>query len=115
MSQEDQELLSYFFKHYKHSNKGIKGRGKNRSVSSNLKHSKRPAHGPTPRHFTIRSFSPGPYATGSASGPSFPGYYRGGYEGADRDEVQSSLSPSSSLGPMYEDDGKSLAFGDRIY
>jgi len=125
----DKELWEYFANLYKNSNKGIKGRGKDRKVGANPKASSNPG----PRDTGLGG---GRYAspTGTERGMMGPaaGHGRGGegqYEMFDADDASQSGSHSGSGGASsvascddapsdgYDDSsrGGALAFGDRIY
>ncbi|EHL00021.1 putative Asparagine-rich zinc finger protein AZF1 [Glarea lozoyensis 74030] len=129
----DKELWEYFANLYKNSNKGIKGRGKDRKVGAN------------PHAMSTVMRSQGPYGvglSGSGRGNMVMGVMNHGlvnhgpvqrgeqYEIFDvDDESQSGRSGSgagSSVGTIYDDapsdsfedqrgDASHLAFGDRIY
>lgn len=121
----DKELWEYFADLYKNSNKGIKGRGKDRKVG--------------PNHMSLntnlRSLGPGPSGGYSLSGAGrgnmvmgVMGTVRGGagsqYDMFDADDASQSSGQSGST--IYDDapcdpfeehgrSGSDLAFGDRIY
>ncbi|KAK3944140.1 hypothetical protein QBC46DRAFT_404734 [Diplogelasinospora grovesii] len=145
VSKEDRELFEYFATLYKNSNKGIKGRGKDRKVGTVARtasptsptnttissphhpfhqqhplpqflHMPQPLHHPTP----FQGLShPAAYSMGrpnmmvNVTGRDSNGKYEM-FE-MDEDSVTSS-GPASTTGTMYEEDqGRELAFGDRIY
>lgn len=119
----DKELWEYFADLYKNSNKGIKGRGKDRKVG--------------PNHMSINTNMRG-LGGGASGGYSMSGAGRGNmvmgvmgagrgnssqYEMFDADDASQSSGQSGSTiyddAPCdaFEDQGRSgdLAFGDRIY
>ncbi|KAK1835419.1 hypothetical protein QBC39DRAFT_161099 [Podospora conica] len=118
VSKEEKELMLYFAEIFKNSNKGIKGRGRNRRVgcitqmtppSANLMahypahvHGIQQLHTPHPMHDGLPYYSFGHPAAYVGYHPIFD---------ADVASVSSSVS-----GPMYEDDhGRNLSFGERMY
>jgi hypothetical protein len=119
----DKELWEYFANLYKNSNKGIKGRGKDRKVGANPK-----ASHPGPRGTGLGG---GRYAspTGTERGMMGHGRGEGQYEMFDADDASQSGSHSGSGGASsvascddapsdgYDESsrGGALAFGDRIY
>lgn len=116
--QTERPLLIYFATLYKHSNKGIKGRGKDRRVTPFVRYSRRL---PKPDEAIIEPQEQKYMHNHSFSMPAHVGYdsgvpedYRGSYEAVDREEMCSSVSPASSLDSMYDDD-KELALADRSY
>jgi hypothetical protein len=143
VSEADRDLWEYFATLYKNSNKGIKGRGKDRKVGAvsqsptSTVPSHHPAqHAPTPirphHHSPIHGLShPGSLAAYSVTrsngpGPSIivnvgnmPSNSRdahGNYDMFDMDDDHSTGASSSAGGAMYEDDhSRSLAFSDRMY
>jgi hypothetical protein len=140
----DRELWEYFAILYKNSNKGIKGRGKDRKVGAIMQTS------PTTPNPTIPSQFAVPHSHGSSPihhhavhslpqplphhGLSHPAAYsmrrpsimvnvagrdhQGSYEMFDveEDSVNGSVVASTSASTIYEEDhGRELVFGDRMY
>lgn len=120
----DKELWEYFANLYKNSNKGIKGRGKDRKVGPNSM-----AHNNPMRSLNVVTSRGGGYGMAGPGrgnmvvGVNVPRGGEGGqYEMFDVDD--GSQSAGSSASTCYEDapdgfedstHGRDLAFGDRIY
>jgi hypothetical protein len=119
----DKELWEYFANLYKNSNKGIKGRGKDRKVGPNSM-----AHGNSMRSMNVATGRSGYGMAGPGRGNMVVGVHiprgeGGQYEMFDVDD--GSQSAASSASTCYEDapndhfedntHGRDLAFGDRIY
>jgi hypothetical protein len=145
VSTADRELWEYFATLYKNSNKGIKGRGKDRKVGAvsqslnstipsqyPIQHA--PAqihhghHQPPPIHGLSHPGSLAAYSMSRSNGPGpnlmvnvggLPHGARdahGNYDIFDMDEDHSTVAPSSASGTMYEEEhARELAFGDRMY
>jgi hypothetical protein len=126
VSKEEKELMLYFAEIFKNSNKGIKGRGRNRKVGTINQITPPPtglmaqysAHG----HGLPQLHTPHPMPNGVPYyGFSHPAAYRPGmmdvhvgYHSMFDTDVAS--VSSSVSGPMYEEDhSRDLAFGERMY
>lgn len=119
--------MLYFAEIFKNSNKGIKGRGRNRKVGS-ITHMTPPpmmaqysahAHGlpqlhtPHPMHHGLPYYGFSHPAAYSMSRPGMVDMHVGYHGMFDTDVASVSSSVS---GPMYEEDhGRDLAFGERMY
>ncbi|KXJ84795.1 hypothetical protein Micbo1qcDRAFT_129095, partial [Microdochium bolleyi] len=121
---DDKELFEYFAIHYKNSNKGIKGRGKDRKVNTVTSAPAVPSsHYPVPQapHHSMAHGLPYP-VVGSSSTFGHYGTYnmlmahdaRRGYEGYGMDH--DSVSASSTTGTLY-DEGHHFAgrYQQRVY
>ncbi|KAH7016115.1 uncharacterized protein B0I36DRAFT_368731 [Microdochium trichocladiopsis] len=121
---DDKELFEHFAIHYKNSNKGIKGRGKDRKVNTVTSAPAVPSrHYPVPQapHHSMAHGLPYP-AVGSSSAFGHYGTYnmlmardaRRGYEGYDMDH--DSVSASSTTGTL-SDEGHHFAdrYQERLY
>jgi DNA-directed RNA polymerase subunit RPC12/RpoP len=123
----DKELWGYFANLYKNSNKGIKGRGKDRKVGASpvaLDSRMRSLH-VSSSHWPRRETSPGYIRAFTAMNPNLKGedQYEM-YDGEDGSQSGSRSGGGSSVEPYdnvpsdgYDDAGRGgdLAFGDRIY
>ncbi|KAK1760481.1 hypothetical protein QBC47DRAFT_396473 [Echria macrotheca] len=140
-SREDKELWEYFVTLYKNSNKGIKGRGKHRrvwcinrapstspitcippQVPSGMPHGLPQLHTPPPTHSRPPFHELSHPASFSLCRPnmllSINREPHGAYDMFDTEEgsITSSAPSSTTTGPVYdEDQGRELAFGDRLY
>ncbi|KAJ2902401.1 hypothetical protein MKZ38_000647 [Zalerion maritima] len=143
VSSDDKELWEYFATLYKNSNKGIKGRGKDRKVGPAVQShqstvpSQYPVQQPPAHHTPVHHHHqqqqphhglhhPGSLAAYSMSrGPQLPHMMSNFPPTAHRDGSQpyemfdvetASHTASSSTGTVYEEEnGRDLAFGDRMY
>ncbi len=110
----DKELWEYFSDLYKNSNKGIKGRGKDRKVGSVTS-----APGTmVSRNSMLRSNVGMEMDSSMQFDSREPSHVSSGYDMFDDDDGTGSASHggSSSTGSLYgADDGRELAFGDRMY
>ncbi|KHN95818.1 Zinc finger, C2H2-type/integrase, DNA-binding protein [Metarhizium album ARSEF 1941] len=100
---EHQDLFEYFKEHYKNSNKGIKGRGKARTVA--VRKPKGNPHQSTPAVPIMANQFSNPHMSNSA-----PGYVARsfGVFGAEHDHAASSM--------LYEDEhARQMAFANRLY
>lgn len=137
VSEKDREIWEYFATLYKNSNKGIKGRGKDRKVGPPVQpshHSAIPSqypvqpppprvhHHPQQTHTNLHHpASLAHYSMSRNNQPTMMGNYnpsvpRDGpqpYEIFDVDTA--SHAPTSSTNTVYEDHSRDLTFGDRIY
>ncbi|KAK3684842.1 hypothetical protein B0T22DRAFT_199956 [Podospora appendiculata] len=142
VTKEDREMWEYFATIYKNSNKGIKGRGKRRKVepttqpksgaptgtvpsqypvSQSHGHAHAPdaahhLHHPTPHHgLSAHSMSrPHLLVNQNARGTTHNSYEM--FDADDDSSVNGSGPSSTTSGHAYdEDQGRDLAFGDRIY
>lgn len=110
---DDKELFEYFAIHYKNSNKGIKGRGKDRKVntvaSAPAVHSSHYPVPQAPQHPMVHGL-PYPGVATSGTFGHYGGSYnmlmardaRRGYESYDMDH--DSVSASSTTGTLYDDE-----------
>ena len=111
---EHQELFEYFKVHYKNSNKGIKGRGKARTVAPKTK-TEIPAAAPMsfshlPMPSPQRAYVPGP-ASAVAGMPRHPS--AGGYAMFDQHHQE---QHGGATGMLYDDEqSRQMAFSDRLY
>jgi hypothetical protein len=134
MSPEDREMFEYFATLYKNSNKGIKGRGKDRKVTAISQQQGSmgvprhfPVQHPFPMHTSVQHL-PHPVLTHSGNlghygMPQHPGQHvmsgrdpREPYDmyDVDQDSVSGSGAGSSTAGTVYEEDHtRDLAFQDR--
>ncbi|KZL87326.1 c2h2 transcription factor [Colletotrichum incanum] len=109
LSDDQREMYWYFANLYKNSNKGIKGRGKDRRVSNRDSKS-----GTTPSSYPVKRV-PGPTSLAAYSSKRLPPperymqHHQHGYEVYDTDMDQS----SSASSPRY--DGLPVAYRDRMY
>lgn len=142
MPEADRELFDYFAEHYKNSNKGIKGRGKARTVAErkgkSASHS--PATSPTsivqyplpqiphlqqtplPHHHQHHGLThPGSLAAYSVSRQHHIGNgmarhgHHDGYEMFEMDGDHHSVQPPNNNSMMYEDHARHMAFTERLY
>ncbi|KAK3995077.1 hypothetical protein QBC44DRAFT_32904 [Cladorrhinum sp. PSN332] len=140
-SSEDREMYQYLATLYKNSNKGIKGRGKRRNVAlltpTHTQQPSPPLSPESPQHHGLpsmaRPLAPHPHHLHPYHGISQPSAYsisrpptlmtssirrihHGGYPMYDTDDGSvSSSNPVTPSPHMYSDDGRELAFGDRMY
>ncbi|KAK4168057.1 hypothetical protein QBC43DRAFT_127673 [Cladorrhinum sp. PSN259] len=139
-SSEDKEMFQYLATLYKNSNKGIKGRGKRRNVAllapSHSQQPSPPLSPESPSHglpSMARPLAPHPHQLHPYHGISQPSAYTmsrppalmtssirrmhpSGYAMYDTDDGSvSSSNPVTPSPHMYSDDGRDLAFGDRMY
>ncbi|KAF0331384.1 C2H2 transcription factor [Colletotrichum asianum] len=111
LSDEDREMYWYFANLYKNSNKGIKGRGKDRRVSNANRVSKSRT---APSSYPVKRV-PGPTSLAAYSSKRLPPpeqyvhHHQHGYDVYDTDMDQS----SSASSPRY--DGLPAAYRDRMY
>ncbi|WYZ38798.1 hypothetical protein EsH8_III_000712 [Colletotrichum jinshuiense] len=109
LSDEERETYWYFANLYKNSNKGIKGRGKDRRVSNRVSKSRT-----APSSYPVKRV-PGPASLAAYSSKRLPPpeqymqHHQHGYEVYDTDMDQS----SSASSPRY--DGLPVAYRDRMY
>ncbi|GJN85912.1 finger protein AZF1 [Purpureocillium lilacinum] len=110
--EEHQELFEYFKVHYKNSNKGIKGRGKARTVAPKTKAEPSVSaamafpHLPMPNQH--QAYVPGPANTMAAI-PRHPS--TGGYP-----MFEHHADHSGAAGMLYDDEqSRQMAFSDRLY
>lgn len=130
ISRADRELFTYFATLYKNSNKGIKGRGKGRRVES-VAAAAAVARGAQERGLLLPMYKGrtaqelgevGAYAAYAG----YAGYGRVGYEygfvggpgsvsGASHGGSSTESVCGAEARDAYEDEGRELAFGDRLY
>lgn len=109
LSDDQREMYWYFANLYKNSNKGIKGRGKDRRVSNRVSKSRT-----TPSSYPVKRV-PNPASLAAYSSKRLPPpeqymqHHQHGYEIYDTDVDQS----SSASSPRY--DGIPSAYRDRMY
>ncbi|POR36435.1 Asparagine-rich zinc finger protein AZF1 [Tolypocladium paradoxum] len=109
---EHQELFEYFKVHYKNSNKGIKGRGKARTVAPKLKGDSQATASLAFPHLPMPSQQPTYIPGPPNSMASIPRHHpAGGYGMFDQQPDHSGAN-----GMLYEDEhSRQMAFADRLY